>query len=53
MALLELLSAIKGRLTCFFGTVNLLIHADLGLMTTSASFNPEALAEGWQLWLAR
>jgi hypothetical protein len=36
MALLELLSPIKGRLNCFCGTVNPLIHADHGLMAKSA-----------------
>ena len=49
MALLELLSSIKGRLTCICSTLNPLIPADHGLMGEErSSFNPEASAQGWQ-----
>ena len=52
LALLKLLSPIKGRLTCICGTLDPLIPADDGLMGVErSSFNPEASAQGWQLWL--
>ena len=52
MALLELLSPIKGRLTCICGSVDPLIPADHGLMGEErSSFNPEASSQGWQILL--
>ena len=53
MALLKLLSSIKGRLTCICGTIDPLIPADHGLMGEERnSFDPEASAQGWQRLLA-
>ena len=52
MVFLELLSALKGRLTCLCGTVDPLIPADHGLIGEERiSFNPDASSQGWQLWL--
>ena len=51
MALLELLSPIKGRLTGICGTIDLLIPADDGFMGEEpSSFIPEA--SGRELLLA-
>tara|TARA_B100001173_G_C15683653_1_gene418937 strand:- start:320 stop:559 length:240 start_codon:yes stop_codon:yes gene_type:complete len=53
MALLELLSQIRGRLTCTCGSVDHPIPADHGLIGVKrSSFNPEASAQGWQRLLA-